>query len=404
MISITFLIACFNLFLALIMLIQNWKLNKNVIYFSFYLMIISFTSVLYDSIINGGSAHFLMLLIGNAGPLFFLIGPLFYFFIRGLVEEHNEFSDKDLIHLVPFFLNMILLIPYLFKPVEYKLEIAENSLQNLAFYMNSKIVYFPIWFNNTLRIFSMTIYILWSMMLLQKAYKTRKGALNGAIRKQYLANYRWLNAIAITSLFLVALHWGLTLYFRFDPATTQNIQDDKLFMISIVANAFFPLLILFNPGILFGLPTNNIMNPIIRPDVTDLHANSSYSVLEAADKVKTYTEYFDGLSDKIIHYIAVEKPFLKHDFVVRDLSRDFEVPHHHIQFCIKYYVGKSFKEMVNEYRINYAVELLKKSTKKQADELNNIAYASGFNKFSDFNKAFKKVEKKSLSHWLAENT
>lgn len=344
-----------------------------------------------------------MLLIGNAGPLFFLIGPLFYFFIRGLVEEHNEFSDKDLIHLVPFFLNMVLLIPYLFKPVQYKLELAENSLQNLAYYMNSKLIYFPIWFNNTVRIFSMTFYIVWSMIILRKAYVKRKSGLEGAIKKQYVANYYWLNTIAIASLFLVALHGGLTLYFRFDPAM-PHVENNNLFVVSVVANAFFPLIILFNPGILFGLPTNKVMNPIINSQDQIFDSNLKYSVLEAADKVKTYSEYFDGLSDSIISYIENEKPYLNHDFVVRDLSRKFEIPHHHIQFCIKYYVGKSFKEIVNEYRIMHAIQLLKTSSKKQADYLVNVGYESGFDSFAEFKKVFRKIQKKSLSQWLAENT
>ena len=151
MLSFTFLVAGFNFFLAVIMLIQNWRLNKNILFFSFYLMIISFTSILYDTIINGGSAHLLMLMIGNAGPLFFLIGPLFYFFIRGLVKEQNDYTDKDLIHLMPFFLNMLILIPYLFKSVEFKLAIAENSLQNLSYYMNTILVIFPTWFSNLVR-------------------------------------------------------------------------------------------------------------------------------------------------------------------------------------------------------------------------------------------------------------
>lgn len=70
MISITYLVAAFNAFLAIVMLISNWKLNKNILSFSFFLLIISFTSVFYDTIINGGSAQLLMLMIGYSGPLF----------------------------------------------------------------------------------------------------------------------------------------------------------------------------------------------------------------------------------------------------------------------------------------------------------------------------------------------
>lgn len=405
MISITFLVACFNLFLAFIMLVQNWKLNKNVLSFSFYLMIVSFSSLLYDSIINGGSAHFLMLLIGNAGPLFFLMGPLFYFFVRGLVEDHKGFSDKDLLHLVPFFVNMIVLIPYLFKPVAYKLELAQNSLQNLPYYLNSTLIYFPIWFNNAVRIFSITFYVIWAMVILRRAFKVRIIDLKGPMRKQYTINFLWLNAIAVASLLLVFIHIELTLYFRFDPELIQVTVNDNLLIVSLFTNAFFPLIILLNPGILFGLPTNQVMNPIIRiKELSPDDNNYNYSVLEAADREKTYTEYFDGLSKEIIFFIENEKPYLNHDFKIRDLSIKFEVPHHHIQFCLKYYVGMSFKAMVNQYRVKYAIEKVKASTKKQADFLVNIAYESGFNNLIEFKKAFKKTEKMNLAQWLDENT
>lgn len=404
MISVTFLIACFNLLLALIMLVHNWKLNKNIMYFSFYLIIVSFSSILYDSIINGGSAHLLMLLIGNAGPLFFLMGPLFYFFVRGLVEDHKGFSDKDLLHLVPFFLNMIVLIPYLFKPVEYKLQLAQNSLHNLPFYLNSVLIYFPIWFSNTVRIFSITFYIIWAMVILRRAFKDRIGDLKGVVRKHYSENFWWLNTIAVASLILVFIHIELTLYFRFNPQSTQVMVNDNLLIVSLFANAFFPLIILLNPGILFGLPTNQVMNPIIRIKQLNPDENYNYSVLEAADKAKTYTEYFDGLSHEIISFIENEKPYLNHDFEIRDLSIKFEVPHHHIQFCLKYYVGMSFKELVYQCRVKYAIDMINVSSKKQSDFLVSIAYESGFNNLVELKKAFKKTEKMKLTQWLDENT
>lgn len=404
MISITFLVACFNFLLALIMLFQNWKLNRNVIYFSFFLMIISFFSVLYDTIINGGSAHLLMLLIGNAGPLVFISGPLFYFFIRGLVEEKNTFSDKDLIHLVPFFLNMVLLIPYFFKPVEYKLTLAQNSLQNLPYYLNIVLVYFPVWFINAFGILSLAFYVVWSMLILNRAYRKRITKLSGAIRKQYVINFLWLNSIAVASLCLVFMHAGLTLYLRYDPDFYNQIDNNALFIALAILNSFFPLLILFNPGILFGLPTNDVLNPIIQSK-NSIEGESRYIVLEAADKAKTYTDYFEGLSKEITFYVENERPYLNHDFLIQDLIRRFEIPHHHVQFCLKYYLGMSFKELSNQYRVKYAIELIQASSgKKQEDMLMDVAYTSGFDKLVDFKKAFKEVEKKKLSQWMAENT
>lgn len=406
MISITFLVASFNAFLAIVMLISNWKLNKNILSFSLFLLIISFTSIFYDTIINGGSAKLLMLMIGYSGPLFFMTGPLFYFFVRGLIDEHHKFTDKDLIHLVPFFLNLIIMMPYLFKPVEYKLDLAERSLQNLSFYMNSSIVYLPIWFNTLIRIASMLFYILWSIIIIHRTYLKKINGLSGAIKKQYVSNFRWLNLIAFTSLLLVLMHLGLTLYFRFDPGVdfVNSMDDDHLFYLSVIFNSIFPLIILFNPGILFGFPSNRVLNPIMIDNPVSSEGNYSYSVLEAADKAKTYNDYFDGLSKRLMQFVQETKPYLDHDFNAEKLSDVLEVPLHHIHFVVKYYYGSTCKKMLTEMRYQHAMNLIRNSAKKDDGVIRSIVYDSGFDNFRDFKKAFRKNEKQKFDHWLNANT
>lgn len=406
MISITYLVAAFNAFLAIVMLISNWKLNKHILSFALYLLIISFTSVFYDTIINGGSAKLLMLMIGYSGPLFFLTGPLFYFFVRGLIDEHHKFTDKDLIHLMPFFLNLIIIMPYLFKPVEYKMELAERSLQNLSFYMNSSMVYLPVWFDTMIRIASMLFYILWSIVMLHRAYLEKVSVLKGAIRKQYISNFRWLNVIAFSSLLLVLLHLGLTLYFRFDPEMDfiSRMEDDNLFLISVIFNSIFPLIMLLNPGILFGFPSNRILNPLIKNSTLTSEGNYSYSVLEAADKAKTYNDYFDGLSKRLMQFVQETKPYLDHDFNAEKLSDVLEVPLHHIHFVVKYYYGSTCKKMLREMRYQHAITMIRNSAKKDDATIRSIVYDSGFDNFRNFKNAFRKNEKQKFDHWLKANT
>ncbi len=405
MISITFLVASFNAFLAIVMLISNWKLNKNILSFSLFLLIISFTSVFYDTIINGGSAQLLMLMIGYSGPLFFMVGPLFYFFVRGLIDEHYQFTDKDLIHLVPFFLNLIIMMPYLFKPVDYKLDMAERSLQNLSFYMNSSMVYLPVWFNTLLRIASMLFYILWSIIIIHRTYLKNINGLRGAIRKQYVSNFRWLNLIAFTSLLLVLMHLGLTMYFRFDPEMDfiSRKENDNLFIISVIFNSIFPLIILFNPGILFGFPSNRILNPLMKDTPFSSDGNYSYTVLEAADKAKTYNDYFDGLSKRLLQFVQETQPYLDHDFNSEKLSDILEVPLHHIHFVVKYYYGSTCKKMLTEMRYKHAMNLIRNSAQKDDGTIRSIVYDSGFNYFRNFKKVFRKNEKQKFDQWLIEN-
>ena len=69
-------------------------------------------------------------------------------------------------------------------------------------------------------------------------------------------------------------------------------------------------------------------------------------------------------------------------------------------FCrfLKKATGKTFTNLVNEYRIVHATKLLNESQLSITD----ICYESGFNNFSHFNKQFNKITGKSASSYRAE--
>lgn len=400
MISITFLVSCFNALLAIVMLIYNWRLNKNILFFSLYLIIISFTSILYDQIINGGSAQLVMILIGNAGPLFFLMGPLFYFFIRGLAMEQKQFSDKDLLHFLPFFLNMIVMVPYMFESIEFKMQLAQNSLQNLSFYMNSKLAVFPIWISNTIRISAIVVYIVWSIVLLNRGYRKKKKRLKPEVLRYYLRNVFWLNTIAGFSLLFVLLHLGLTMYFRIDPQDMNLYENDNLFVLSTIVNILFPILILLNPGILFGLPTGRTLSPKV--DVSEFKVDQGKKGETSKLKKPAYGDYFQELTQAIIAYYEQQQPYLDTDFNVHELAGKLNVPLHHIQFCMQNFMGKSFERYTNEFRVNKAKQLLSKALPEDLETMVNIRFESGFDTHAKFERAFKDITGYTLSQWVIE--
>ena len=69
-------------------------------------------------------------------------------------------------------------------------------------------------------------------------------------------------------------------------------------------------------------------------------------------------------------------------------------------FCryLKKVTGKTFTEVVNEYRIVHASKLLA----EKPTSITDICYESGFNNFSHFNKLFKKTTGKSPSNFRKE--
>lgn len=397
MISLTFLVACFNALLAIVMLVSNWKLNKNILFFVLYMLIISYTSVMYDMIINGGSVHLLMVLIGNSGPLFFLIGPLFYFFIRGLADEEKSFTDFDLLHFVPFFLNMIILLPYMFSPIEFKLDIARNSMQNLSFYMNSSLTLFPIWITTQVNLVVIVYYLIKSALLLFRSYRKVAEQHNPQIRVHLYRSFRWLFAIIAFSLVFTVFHFALTLFYRYELVENKYFNNEMFFVLSSMINLIFPAMILINPAILFGMP-------VVRPEMGPRYMKSGQEHDGLPDlRPHSYAEYFEDLAQKIIIYMENKQPYLNIDFSAEDLSEIYHIPHHHIQFCFKSYIGKSFKKVRDEYRVKYAMDLLRKSTCHDVDTLENVRFDSGFDSLSRFKKAFKNYTGLDPLSWCKEN-
>jgi AraC-like DNA-binding protein len=404
MVSTTFIVACFNVILALIMVFYNWKLNKNIIFFAVYLFVVSFISVLYDTIINGGSEHMLMILIGNSGPLMMLAGPMFFFFIRALVRDDYEYSDKDLLHFVPFFINMIILVPYIFSPIEYKLDVAYSSLGNLSNYMNSYIIMFPTWACNLVKVTIIIIYILYSIYILRKGLLKKLKKLDVVARKHYLRTYRWLMFIGGFSVFMCFLHYGLILYFRFDGAEYVNLQSGSFFVISTIANSILPLSLLFNPSVLLGMPTTKVLSPADKVNMWNDNEIYNQSELGLDREIKADITYFRELSERIEIYIEKAEPYLDTDFSITILSDVFGVPVHHVQFCFKNYINKSFDRYCDEFRLQRAMSLIRNVKDMNLEVLNNISFESGFPNSVRMNKAFKSFSGMTPVQWHMANT
>lgn len=125
-------------------------------------------------------------------------------------------------------------------------------------------------------------------------------------------------------------------------------------------------------------------------------ANTEDYIILNADGIALETNPQD--SDKInTIYKYVNNNFQKHitlDEIADKVS--MTVP----AFCryFKKTTGKTFTQLVNEYRVVHATKLLNESKMSIAD----ICYECGFNNFSHFNKQFNEVTGKSASQYRKE--
>ncbi|MFL1010683.1 AraC family transcriptional regulator [Flavisericum labens] len=126
-----------------------------------------------------------------------------------------------------------------------------------------------------------------------------------------------------------------------------------------------------------------------------LAKTDDYSLLNA-DGFAFETEAQDSSKIDVI-FKYVNKNFQNHislDEIAAEVS--MTVP----AFCryFKKSTGKTFTQLVNEYRVVHATKLLNESQMSIAD----ICYECGFNNFSHFNKQFNEITGKSASNYRKE--
>ncbi|NNC49586.1 MAG: helix-turn-helix transcriptional regulator [Flaviramulus sp.] len=163
-------------------------------------------------------------------------------------------------------------------------------------------------------------------------------------------------------------------------------------------------------GIKFGIETKSIVGPKINKllDYSGLERVLKFlEILNILAKTEDYTLLnADGIAlqtspqdnDKInIIYKYVNANFQEHitlDEIADKVS--MTVP----AFCryFKKTTGRTFTQLVNEYRVVHATKLLNESNMSIAD----ICFECGFNNFSHFNKQFNEVTGKSASNYRKE--
>lgn len=91
--------------------------------------------------------------------------------------------------------------------------------------------------------------------------------------------------------------------------------------------------------------------------------------------------------DKLFSYLDESKLYLDPNLSLEDLARETNIPKHHFSQLFNTYIGRSFYQIIAEYRITHAISLLKDERKQVTIE--SLAYESGFNSKTSFNKYFK---------------
>lgn len=87
-----------------------------------------------------------------------------------------------------------------------------------------------------------------------------------------------------------------------------------------------------------------------------------------------------------------EKVYTNSELTLDELAVMIAVSRHHLSESINQFIGKTFYQYINEYRINQVVVLMDKhKDSKVSPNILSLAFEAGFHSKSSFNQYFKKV-------------
>ena len=369
-------ISVLTIILSVLLISFNWRINKNTIYLGSFFIILATYGLTHYFTIYTNSPFWLAIFYNNFSPFWFLTGPLLLFYYRGTLTDKTSLKPSDIIHFIPFLVQLVGIFPYLLTPFSYKVDVATQILNNLNLITQIKVNWIttPIlnFFARPILVFIYLGYITYLLWLHNPKSSRAKVPV-----QQYNIIYRWLILLEVTTAILILNFFLLSLSAANQTVTATLINSQYTHFFSGIAYFCMSFMLLLFPRILYGMPI-----------YTSEIVKAAPTAKELPEVHLTQEDPFFELVAKINDYLNKEEPYINPEFTINEMAVALKVPVHHLSYCLNTLMNVKFTTLRTQLRIKYATNLLDSG---QADELSmdGIGKKSGFSTRSNFYNAFK---------------
>ena len=340
----------------------NQRSNRILGLFLIFLSFTVFDFVMYDTRL------FLILphLYGLANPVIFLLGPLFYFYARSLIDPGFSWRKKYLWHFLPFVLFFFLSLPEYFQSSDLKLqkylaEINRTEIPPLFF-----IIYAVI--NGYLFLYFLAVF-----RLLWDARKT------AAIKEEAVDSFqiKWLTYLVIAFLGIQIL----STIFDFFSMGKGNWTVTPFFVAVLIYSISF--MGIRQSALFAGMQFKPILRKYEKSALTEQQA--------------------DEILQKLQQLMEQEKIYKDNTLSLPRLARRLTVSPHQLSQVLNQNLGRNFFKFISQQRIEEAKKMLLDPHYQPFNVL-EIALEVGFNSVSTFNSLFKKQTGLTPSEFRKKNS
>lgn len=360
---------------------------RSSIYLGVYFFTISLYGLVQYILLYSKSVFFASIAEVHFSALFYLSGPMLYWYVRSMVTDDPTLKKKDLWHLVPAATYIIAALPFFFLPYSRKLEIARAIIDDPGFLGSFNHTILTEWFSNTAIFVSRPLFVLiyttWSIVIFFQYLRREK--VSGTFRihafmKRWLSIFLAFQTLLTTSQLIMMLRTFLG-----DPANlfyTLNILQimSAVGLTGLVASPFF------FPEVLYGLPRYPKSFLVSLPSTEPGDSSAAKPATLSLDSA-----YIDYIRESIESCMQENRPYCQPDLSITNFSSMVSIPVHHLSYYLNTVEGQSFSDLKNSYRVKHAKQMILEG-KLEEMTIESIGLSSGFNSRTTFYRVFKKAE------------
>ena len=390
-------VSLLNCFLALLMLLFNWRINRNVVFLALIIVLISFYSITYYFLAIDHSRFWGALFYANPAPLWYLPGPFLYWYVRGNLEDRIVLRKSDWLHLLPFFISLIGIFPYLCTPFQHKLETVEALFRNPDTpKFDSPNWLLPVEWNLLLRPALLMSYAAICLGLVMKAQRSFSQS-SAVAQDQWVFLRNWMILLS-GILFLTGFpSLVLSYFYSFDiHIDFSRINADSMSYATVLSQTMLSVTLLAYPQILYGIPRSisdgkfidGSVNPSLAGGQPERHTDLPDAHGDDAEESGHTGDPFVELGRRVLRFMEEKKPYVNPEFTLEDLARSMGVPKHHLYYCFQKVLMTKFTRLRTSYRIEHAKKLLAEADLTKTTIV-MLGKESGFASTSAFYTTFK---------------
>jgi AraC-like DNA-binding protein len=213
-----------------------------------------------------------------------------------------------------------------------------------------------------------------------------------------LAVFKWLTfLVSVISLGYIIMMFEFFLHVSWKPELVPWMTTT--ICIAILSICIY---LLFRPEILYGFRHYVLEDSHGRKNVL---AETEKDNKPAPSRNSLTRKQADEMKQAMEKHLQLNKPFLKPGYTVGDLSMETGYPSYLVSLFINQEYGKNFNELVNEYRINYLLGLLRAgSLDMDQYTLEGLGKMGGFNSRAAFISAVKRQCAKTPAQLFGRKT